>query len=227
MGISFAIPVNSIKEISNTLISGKSVERGFLGVMIQDVTPDMAEYFHGKANNGALIADINEDSPAAGTLKQDDIVLNFDGHPVKDAAGLRNMVAMSKPETDSKLHILRNGEERDVTVRLGKREEETVTAASNKAAPSTLGLSLQNLTPDLAQQFNLENQKGVIVTQVEPGSTAERAHLEPGMLILEVNRKPVANVAQFQKAVADSDGNVLLIRYTDGKQSLYTTLRKE
>ncbi len=227
LGIGFAIPINNIKEIKDTLISGKAVERGFLGVMIQDVTPDMAEYFKAEPNKGALIAELGKDSPATGTLEQDDIVLELDGRPVKDAASLRNMVAMSKPGTQAEMRVLRDGEERNVTVTLGKRDEEQTRIATEEAEPSELGLGLQNLTLDLAQQLGFGDQKGVVITRVEPGSAAQRAGLQPGMLIQEVNRDPVNNVAEFRKFVAESDGDVVLLRFTDGSRSLYTTLRKE
>jgi len=227
LGIGFAIPINSIKGIKDTLISGKAVERGFLGVMIQDVTPDMAEYFKAKPNQGALIAGLGDNSPVEGRLQQDDIVLEFDGKPVKDAASLRNMVAMNKPESSVDLRVLRGGEEQSISVTLGKREGEETAGGDNKTAPEQLGLGLQNLTPDLAQQLGFDNQKGVVIAEIEPGSPAERAGLQPGILIQEVNRQPVNTVAQFKKFVAESESNVLLIRYTDGQRSLYTTLRKE
>ena len=227
MGIGFAIPINGIKEIKDTLISGKPIERGFLGVMIQDVTPDMAEYFKAEPNKGALIADLADDSPAAGKLQKDDIVLEIDGKSVKDSASLKYMVAMGKPGSETDMRVLRDGEEQNVKVTLGKREEEQLASAEDTQEPSTLGLGLQNLTPDLAQQFGYDNQKGVVVTEVQPGSSADRAGLQPGMLIQEINRQPVSNVSQVKKIVAESTGDVVLVRFTDGQRSLYTTLRKE
>jgi serine protease Do len=228
LGIGFAIPVNAIRDIKDTLISGKTVERGFLGVGLQNVTPDMAKYFKAEPNKGAIIAEISKDSPAAKSgLKQDDIVLQFDGKPVKDRDSLRNMVAMTKPESTAKLTILRDGKEETVSVAVGKRDDEQLAAAEDQAAPAQLGLSLQNLTPDLAQQFGFEDKTGIVVTGVEQGSPAERAGIEPGMLIQEVNRMPVANVAQFKKVVSEAQGDIVLVRLTDGTNSRYVTLHKE
>jgi serine protease Do len=229
LGIGFAIPINSIKDIKDTLISGKSVERGFLGVNIQDVDSGIAEHFNAKPNQGAIVADIVADSPAEKSgLQRGDIVTEFDGKPVKDAASLRNMVAMTTPNEPVDARILRNGNEQTMSLTVGKRDEDQIAALRGDAeAPAELGMSLQNLTPDLAQQLGLDAENGVVISEVHPGSAADRAGLEPGMLILEVNREPVGNVAQFRKFFTESEKESVLLRVADNDGTRYVIVRKE
>jgi serine protease Do len=230
LGIGFAIPVNTIREIKDTLISGKSVERGYLGVNIQNVDAEIAEYFNTKPNQGAIIADILEDSPAEKSgLQRDDIVVEYDGKAVRDAASLRLMVAGTTPGDTVNASILRDGKETTIPVTVGKRDEEQIAAMRGEGAeaPSGLGMSLQNLTPDLAQQLGFEAEHGIVITEVEPGSSAARAGLRPGMVVLEVNRQPVESVAQFKTIVTESDKDSVLLRVTDNDGPRYAILHKE
>ncbi len=228
MGIGFAIPINMVKSIKDTLIAGKSVERGFLGVMIQDVTPEIADYFGIEPNSGAVVAQVNEDSPAAkGGVKSEDIVLEYNGQPVHDASSLRNMVAQTQPESTAKMSVLRDGKRMNLNVDIGKRDNEQMAAQESPEMQDGLGLRLQNLTPDVAQQFGLTGQTGVLVAQVEPGSAADRAGIQPGNVIQEVNRQPVRNTAEFQNALANSRDNVTLIKISDGQFSRIVALRSE
>jgi len=229
IGVGFAIPINAIKDIKDTLISGKPVERGFLGVSIQDVTGDIAEYFGTKANHGALIAEVQPESAAEKSgLKRDDIVLEFDGKPVKDASSLRYMVAMTTPGEAVDARILRDGKEDTIPVAVGKRDEDEIVAAQGGSTQQDrLGLTLQNLTPEIAQQLDLGDRKGVVVAEVVPGSAANRAGLQPGMLIQEVNRQQVTSVSQFRSIVAESEEDIVLLRVSDGNGTRYMTLNKE
>ncbi len=229
IGVGFAIPINAIKDIKDTLISGKAVERGFLGVSIQDVTGDIAEYFGTQPNHGALIAEVQPESAADKSgLKRDDIVLEYGGKPVKDASSLRYMVAMTAPGQAVDTRVLRDGKEDTMSVTVGKRDEDEIAATHGGSAhQEQLGLSLQNLTPDIAQQLSLGDRKGVVISEVVPGSAADRAGLESGMLIQEVNRHAVASVNDFRKILAESDGDIVLLRVSDGNGTRYLTLHKE
>jgi serine protease Do len=228
MGIGFAIPINMVKGVKDTLIAGKSVERGFLGVMIQDVTPEIADYFGVEPNTGAVVAQVNEDSPAAKAgIKSEDIVLEYNGESVHDASSLRNLVAQSKPESTAKMIVLRDGKRINLDVDIGKRDNAQVAALETPGMQEGLGLQVQNLTPELSQRFGFTDQSGVVVAQVEPGSPADRAGIQPGNLIQEVNRKPVGNTQQFRDALADSRENVTLVKVFDGQFSRIAAIRSE
>ncbi len=226
MGIGFAIPINMVKAIEKQLIEKGEVTRGYLGVMIQELTPDLRESFGLKENEGVLISDVIEGSPAekAG-LKRGDVVIEFNGKKVTDVSQFRNLVALTPPGTKSKIVVIRNGKRKEFEVILGNLKKATLIAASKSKILKKLGFSVQNLTKDLAEQFGYTKKKGVLISQVIPGSPAYQAGIEPGMLILEVNRIPVHNTKEFFKAVRKSQksGKVLLLIY-DGNYTRYVIL---
>jgi len=221
IGIGFAIPINMAKAVYDQLIESGTVIRGFLGVRIQDLTPELAESFGLKDTKGILIPEVTEDSAAekAG-IKPGDIIIEFNGQPIKKAKELQNRVAMQKPGTKVEIVILRDGKRKTLTAELDQRP---TTAQLARAQPETLeqlGFSVQNLTPDLAERLGYEGQSGVVITQVEPGSLADLAGITPGTLIIEVNREPVENTNEFNKAIEQTaeQGTILLLirdkRYT-------------
>jgi len=227
MGIGFAIPINMVKAIEKQLIEKGEVTRGYLGVMIQEMTPDLRKSFGLKENQGGvLISDVIEGSPAqkAG-LKRGDVVIEFNGKKVTDVSEFRNMVALTPPGTKVKVVVIRKGKRKEFEVVLGNLRKATIALSSKTEILKKLGFSVQNLTKDLAEQFGYTNEKGVLISQVAPGSPAEQAGLEPGMLIMEVNRIPVKNTKQFFKALAKSKktGKVLLLVY-DGEYTRYVLL---
>jgi len=218
MGIGFAIPINMIKAIKKQLIETGSVTRGYLGIVIQDLTPDLAKSFGLDLHKGVLIAEVSKNSPAehAG-LKQGDVIIEFDGKAVEQVGSFRNHVALNAPGSSKPITVLRKGERRTLTVTIG-RLPEGEQQASTSGAPQTLdklGLTVQSLTSDLARQFDLKDKKGVVVTQVKAGSVAAMAGIRPGTVIQEVNRTAVSNAEEFLQAVAKSpkgDAILLLIR---------------
>src|SRR5436309_1133585 len=231
-GVGFAVPINVAKEILPQLRSRGRVIRGWLGVSIQDVTEALARSYHLKEAKGAIIADVNEGSPAdkAG-LKPDDVVIAVDGREVRDRSELTNYIASRAPDTTVHLKILRNGAEKDVSVTLGTFPEEGLTRAadgrSESEGRSHQGMSLQNLSPDLAAELQLPRGfKGVVVTQVEPGGNAEDAGLQRGDVIVSVNGNTVENVDDVEKelARAKADG-VARLRFRRVNQYTFTTLR--
>lgn len=214
MGIGFAIPIDMAKKIYTQLIDKGTISRGFLGVVIQNITPALAESFGLDQTEGVLISQVNEDSAAekAG-LRTGDVVVKFDGSPVKNVGPFRNRVALSAPGSEHTMTVIRNGKEKSVTVRLGTLKS-AHTAQAPSSAENTLGLTVQDLTPELAERFGFETDSGVIITGVEPGSSAAAAGLAPGILILEVNKNPVRNTSQFHDAASAAvkeKKNILLL----------------
>jgi len=215
LGIGLAIPINMAKTAYEQLVKGGTVVRGFLGVNIQDLTAELAKSFNLKETKGVIIAEVTKDSAAekAG-LKQGDIVVEFDGRPVDKASVLQSRVATLKPGTSAKIVVLRDGDRKEFNVELGKRPPKDQLAAAGKSQTlEQLGISVQNLTNEMAERFGYQGLSGVVVAEVEPGSLAELAGITPGTLITEVNRKPVKNTKEFGEAVeqASKEGAVLLL----------------
>jgi len=219
LGIGFAIPINMAKAIYEQIIKHGSVTRGYLGVFIQDLTPDLAESFGSRDLKGILVSETIKDSPAekAG-IKRGDVIVELDGKPVEDSGNFRNRISLIAPGTVVKLGIMRKRERLVVEVTIGKLDSQAQAAAGmpSETIPEIqkkLGIEVGEITPDIARRLNLKEQKGVVVTSVEDASPAERAGIEPGAVILEVNQKEVRNVAEFQQAMneAGKDGSLLLL----------------
>jgi serine protease Do len=219
-GVGFAIPSNMIQTLLPRLIKGEKITRGQLGVVIQDVTKDLAKQFGLSEPKGVLVAQVNKDSAAekAG-LKVGDVILRYDGHEVTDTHSLRNVVAATTPGTSVKIEVLRNGKTETLTAKVGELTSETASAAPSKAAESTLtklGLTVQTLTPDLAKQFNIENENGVVITDVQGGSVASLANLQQGDVILEADHQKVTGVADLEQILAkakDKESVLLLVNH--------------
>ena len=214
IGIGLAIPINMASAVSRQLIDTGKVVRGFLGISIKDLKPEMAKYFGPEDAKGALIDDVTKDSPAdkAG-LKAGDVVIELEGRPVESANELTNRVAMQKPGSSVEVVVLREGKRKVFSAKLDKRPEGISVAAEKSSETSgKLGISVQALTDELAGRLGYEGLSGVVVTDVEPDSLAARAGIKSGSLIMEVNRRPIRNVKQFNEAVkqASDEGKVLL-----------------
>jgi len=224
MGVGFAIPINMVKYVVNQLRDTGGVERGFLGVGIQNLDPKLGEWLGIKETQGALVTEVQKDSPAekAGILK-DDVIIEFNGFPVTDAPSLRNRVASTKPGSRAKLVLIRNGERKEIQVDVGKKPNEgSVTVTTEEGKKVELGISVQNLTADLAKQFGYEEGEGVLVTEVEPGSPAQLRGVKEGTLIKEVNRIPVKNVNEFENALKENKGkDSVLLKLKNEKGSEY------
>lgn len=203
MGIGFAIPSNLAKDIAEQLMATGTVQRGQLGVLIQPVTADIAKSFDIEPGNGALVAQVNPDSPAdKGGVKVGDVIVEYAGKPVADIGDFRNRVALTAPGSRQKMTVLRDGKRRQLTVTIGEQTEEAAVAGGETAAAAELGITVQALTPQLADQLGVEFGKGVVISEVAPGSVAAMAGIRTGAVILEVDRKPVSSPADFDKAVA-------------------------
>lgn len=223
-GIGFAIPSNMAKIVMNSLIEKGRVIRGWLGVSIQEITPDLAEQFRLERDYGTLVADVVDNSPAekAGIIRGD-VIIEFNGKRVEDPFNLRNMVASTHPGDTVEMKIIRDGKIFTLSVTIAEIPTET------QKTPTTFknalkGVSVQNLTPDIYRQLNLpEKIRGVVVTDIEAGSPAETALL-PGDVILEINRKAISNIEDYEEIVSviKPDSDVLLLVFRRGSTIFIT-----
>ncbi len=228
IGIGFAIPINMAKSVQQQLIDTGKVVRGWVGIAMMQLTPELAKGLGlAEDTKGVAVSQVIEDSPAEDAgIKHNDVIVEFEGEPVENANEFRSRVAMLKPGTKVKLVVLRDGKRKPFTIKLAERPSEDKIAAAKSQTIEKMGLTVQNLTDDLAERLGYEGLKGVVVTQVEPGSLAQRAGIEAGMLIMEVNRESVANTKEFDKAVekAGKDRSILLL-ITDGRYARYVILK--
>ena len=160
------------------------------------------------------------DRPAARAgLRQGDVIIAYQGSPVIDVGAFRNRVSLTVPGSQAQLSVLREGRRRDLTVTIGTLSEDKLAEVGRTQSAAALGLTVQTLTPKLAEQFDTQPGAGVAVTEVEPRSIAALAGIEPGMLILQVNREPVSDAASFRRAIEESPGSrVLLLIRKNGMQ---------
>jgi serine protease Do len=204
MGIGFAIPSNMAKTVMESLISNGKVVRGWLGIIIQNLSDDLAQSFSHTSTEGALVSQVSEDSPAykAG-IKQGDIVVEFNGVKVKNVNHLRNMVAAISPGTSIDTVVLRNGKKESFSVKMGELPAQIAETKKPDEPQSIIGLNVENLTPELSRRLNTKRSKGVIVTGILPGSVADRAGIQPKDIIISVNGKDIDNYEDFKESVSD------------------------
>ena len=216
MGVGFAIPVNLARAIADQLIASGEVTRGFLGIVIQQLTRDLAESFGIDPGQGIVVAQVSEDSPAAKAgIRQGDVILEYRGRPVSDVGDFRNQVSLTTPGSSQELIVLREGERQTLTVTIGTLSDSEVASSGSTQTADELGLTVQTLTQELAEQLDVKEGEGVVVTEVRRGSIAAMAGIDPGTLILQVNRKDVNSAAEFDaavKAAGDSKRVLLLVR---------------
>jgi len=227
MGIGFAIPINLAKEVLPQLRGKGKVTRGYLGVLIQKVTPEIAESLGMDHGYGALVANVSKDGPAdkAG-VKVGDVIVEFDGKEVKDSGDLPIIVARTAVDKKIRMKVLRDKKEVMLNVAVGElKDEEVVASAPEKGE---LGMTVQRLTPQLAENLGLDKTDGVVVTAVEPGSAADEAGIRRGDVIVEVDRKPVRGVEEYRKAIADSrKGRGVLFLVRRGESTLFLALKPQ
>jgi serine protease Do len=226
MGIGFAIPINLAKELLPQLRGKGKVTRGYLGVLIQKVTPEIAESLGMERGHGALVANVSKDGPAekAG-VKVGDVIVEFDGKEVKDSGDLPMVVARTPVDKKVRMKVLRDKQEITLNVAVGElKEEEVVASAPEKGE---LGMTVQKVTPQLAENLGLEKSDGVVVTAVEPGSAADEAGIRRGDVILEVDRRPIRGVDEYRKAVTGRKGRGILFLVRRGENTLFLALKPQ
>jgi serine protease Do len=235
VGIGFAIPANQVKVIVAELRENGSIERGWLGVQIQDLDDDLADSLGLDSARGALVTEVVADSPAArGGVQAGDVVTRFNGQAVDSTRTLSRSVASAPPSRPAQLTVWRDGRSRELTVELGQAEEGAAVAASNptqgQSGSGALGLTLQSLTGEARAQLGLPSAvQGALVTNVSPGSTAAEKGLRPGDVITRVNQRAVANVADAiaaLNAAKENDENaLLLVRRGDSQRFVALSFR--
>jgi serine protease Do len=214
-GIGFAVPINLARTVMDQILKNGKVTRAYLGIIPQDVTPAMAKAFGEKEPHGALVGDVSPNSPAqrSGLLKGD-IILELNGKPVEDANQLRMSISMMSPDAGVTLKVFRGGAEREVAVKLAELpvKEASVRSDSNVTKSALSGVAVEDVDAQTARQLGLPaNTAGVVVTSISPSSPAVDSGLLRGDVIQEVNRQPVKNTSDFERAMRNSKDQTLLL----------------
>ena len=224
-GMGFAIPSQIAKPVVDSLMRNGKVEHAYMGVGISDITPENSKFFEMKNNNGAVITQVEPDSPGAKAgLKIGDVVTAVDGQAVTDASQLQIAIGSKKPGTKVELSVLRNGKQENVPVTLeqmGARNGEDNESAANQGKPRW-GVGLQDLSSDVRQQLQVpSNVQGAVVGNVVPGSSADDAGLRQGDVILQVNRKDVKSAADVKQALSSiaQGQDALVLVWSNGGNS--------
>jgi serine protease Do len=235
LGIGFAVPSNMARTVMDQLIRTGKVTRGFMGVTIQDITPELAEAMNLSNRKGALIGDVEPASPAARAgLEPGDIVVEVNGQPVTDGRELRLAVGSMAPGSQINLRVVRNGTSRNVAMTLAEMPSQDI-AKNTREKPTPrsdgaphIGISVIELTPAIREQLELPgNMKGIVVADVQEGSVAAEAGLRPGDIIQEANRKPVQNVTDFQAEIGRRGKEPILLRVNRGGHAIFVGLPGE
>jgi Do/DeqQ family serine protease len=239
IGIGFAIPSNMAKTVMEQLVKTGKVRRGLLGVNIQNVSLGIAEQYGLKDATGVIVSNLKKDGAAekAG-IKRGDIIIKIDGDSVSDGNVLRNKVAGTMPGEEVTLTVLRDKQEKTIKVKLDEfeiaqqNETEGPAGAPDSAAPKQngrLGVSVQPVTPELASRFRLPSgTKGIAITSVDPNGPAAEAGINPGDVILEVNRETVESIDDMRSAIEKSgDGGAIVLLLSRGGQTLFVAVRQQ
>jgi len=231
VGIGFAIPIDLAVVIKDQLVAYGKVTRGFLGIQLnrEEVDEAMAESFGLDEAGGVLVAEVVEDSPAeeAG-LEAGDIILKMNGETVEGNRAFRNRVALTEPGKKIELKVFRDDKIKTVEVTIGVLPGDEEVQQQAVEVAQKLGLSVRELTPELAEKFGHEMGEGVIVAEVEQYSAAAQAEIQPGHVILSVNREPVTTIEEFSAALATTaDSGRVLLRVKSHRYSWYALLRFE
>jgi serine protease Do len=228
MGIGFAVPIDMALSIKDQLVANGYVKRGYIGVYLNpgEVTREMAVQFGHDEAGGALVADVLEDGPAAKAgIKSGDIIIELDGVPVKNNSTFRNSVARILPDKKTKLTVVRDGKRKSVTVQVGLMPDDERAEEQEEQVIDKLGFRVQRLTEEIAAELGYSGEEGLVVTEVTPGSEAQKKGLKAGMLVLEVNRREVSEVNDFEKAVRESREGSVLLRVKAGPTTMFLSLR--
>lgn len=225
IGIGFAIPINMAKDLLPQLKTGKVV-RGWLGVMIQKITPELKQKLDLKDERGALVADVTSGGPAekAG-IQRGDVIVTFDGKEIKEMSELPYVVASTPVGKSVAVEVIRKGKKKSFEVKIAELKEDKEAPVVAEAKPK-LGMTVEDLTPELAKNFGLSDAKGVVVVQVEDGSSAAEAGLKAGDVILEIDQAPVKDVKDFNRKIeAYKAGDTILVLAKRRGATVFLTLK--
>ncbi|MGH9494126.1 MAG: PDZ domain-containing protein, partial [Candidatus Sulfotelmatobacter sp.] len=225
-GMGFAIPTQIVRPTVETLIRDGKVSHGHIGIGIADVTPENAKFFDATNANGAVVTQVEEDSPGGKAgLKIGDVITGIDGKNVTDSGELQVTVGQKQPGTKIELTVLRDGKTIQVPVTLealGSHNAEGGDNGGEGHGKMRWGVGLANLTPDMREQLQAPHDvHGAVIEQVQPGSPADNAGLQQGDIILEVNRKKMQNVSEVQQALSSvpKGQDALLLVWSNGGNS--------
>ncbi|HYK87787.1 MAG TPA: PDZ domain-containing protein, partial [Acidobacteriota bacterium] len=224
-GIGLAIPAGMAENIYHQLAANGKVTRGWLGVHIQEMTPELAKSFGLKEPKGVLVAQVDQDGPAARAgLRSGDVILAYNGKEIHDARDLSLVVAETKVGVPEELRVLRNGDQLTFHVSIGERPDDVAqnNSASGEEQHGILGITVENITPDVQQEMNLSSRTGALVTEVRPGSAADEGGVRAGDVIRELNHTPINNASTLQTAVRSlQKGETVLLRMERQGQTLF------
>lgn len=210
-GLGFAIPVNSAKRILSQLISGKKILYGWLGVTIQELTPELAEHFGLSDTKGALVANVLKNSPAQkGGIKEGDIIRKFGGEKIDNIRQLLDVVSKAEVGKKARVDVWRDKNEVTLEVEIAERPENVEEITPVEVEGAWRGMEVKEITPDLARQFGLEQKQGVVIVHVKPGSPADESGLVPGDVILKINRQDINNLSDYQRITKFIKGDALI-----------------
>ncbi len=224
-GIGFAIPVSMANKVYGQLVKTGKVTRGWLGVTIQSMTPELAKSFNLSPDKGALVADVTANSPAAKAgVQTGDVVLEYNGREIHSSNDLSLAVADTKVGQPANLKILRNGKEMNLQVSVGERPADLAQAFQSSGAQEhgKLGVTVENITPEVAREMHLAATVGALVTEVRPGSPADEAGVQPGDVIKGVNSTNVTGAADVVAATRNlKSGDAVRLRLVRNGQSMF------
>jgi serine protease Do len=219
-GVGFAIPMSMAKPVMDQILAHGKVIRGYLGVHIQDFSPELAKSFNFNQSGGVLIGDVSANTPAANAgLKKGDVIVKLNGQAESDSNDLRNTISQMSPGTQVKLDIWRDGKVQPFTVTLGElpKDKEMTESSDDSSSGEIQGIDVQDLTPEISQQLNLPSgTHGVVVTSVDPASAAAAAGINRGDLIQEINHKPVTSASQYKQLMSGASGQPILLLINRG-----------
>lgn len=225
--IGFTVPINMAKTILPQLRGQGRVTRGWLGVVIQGITPELAESFDLENEFGALVSKVLPDSPAqrAG-IERGDVIVEFNNKQIKEWKELPRLVGETPVEKPVDVVVIRNSDRKTMQVKIGALEEpELARTGGPDSELAEFGLRAQNLTAELAEQYGLEDSGGVVITQIQPGSPAEEAGLQRGDVIVEVNRREVASLGELKSRLGGTDKSALIL-IRRGDSTIYVPLKR-
>lgn len=229
-GIGFAIPINVAKKISQQLKESGRVVRGFLGIWFTELSQDIIEAKDLDVDHGIIVDEVMENSPAekAG-VKQGDVVIGFDGKEIESGSQFQFTVAGTEPGKSVELELIRDGKRKTVDVELGERETEETAQDEEPEEEAWLGLTVDNISRSYARQHNLDDDKGVLVFEVEPGSPADDKDIRQGDIILEVDNKPIEDLTEYRKVTGDLKDRekAILFLVKRGERVFYIALKPD
>lgn len=230
VGIGFAIPINIAKTIIPQLKGKGKVVRGWLGVVVQKVTPELAQSFGLSEGRGALVADVDKEGPAAKAgITSGDIIVSYDGKKIQEMDDLPILVAQTKIGTTVDVLVLRSGKEKTLQVKIAElKDGKTPELAQDQDSQQDFGLAVREITPEMARRYNLPQKEGVIITQVEPGSAAEEAGIQKGDIIKGINRKAVRDLKDYKgllEQIKKNENILFLLRR--GESTLWIVVKQE